>query len=192
MLNKKTFCLLLLITAISMCTGAFFEVLIEGSGKNELMKLLLSNFSSENTSNFLTIFKTSIYSQFKSWLILFLCPIIPILIFLCPFVCITKGLSIGFSSTMLVETFGLKGALYILITIMPHSIIQLPLFCFLSSASLEMSILIFKVYTNKNNRNRNINALQKSARHYLTIFGCSLIILFLTSLVEAFLKQFLL
>lgn len=191
MINKKIFHLLLFITAIAMCTGAFFEVLMEGTGKEELMNMLSSNFSIENTFGFISILKTSFYSQFKMWLVLFLCPIIPILIFLCPSICIIKGLSIGFSSTMLIETFGIKGVLYILITIMPHSLIQLPVFCLLSTASIEMSRYFLNLYINKNHK-RNKNALQSAARHYLTIFGCSLVILFISSLIEACLKQFLL
>ncbi len=192
MINKKIFFPLMLITAISMCAGAFFEVFMEGVGKEELMELLSSHFSVDQSFGFISILKNSFLSQIKTWFILFMCPIIPILALICPFICITKGLSVGFSSTMLVETFGFKGAFYILTTIMPQNLIQIPIFCLLSTLSIQMSVLVFNYYVYKTNRKRNKNALQIAVRHYLTIFAYSLAIMLASSLIEAFLKQFLL
>ena len=40
MINRKIFALLLFITAVSMCAGSFFEVLMVGTGKDQLIEFL--------------------------------------------------------------------------------------------------------------------------------------------------------
>ena len=190
--NKKIVLVLLFITAVSMVSGSFFEVYMSGLGKDQLIETLSLLFSNKSTDGFLSLFIASFFDIFKIWVYMLLCPIIPVLALFCPFICVFRGFSVGFSSTMLIEAFGIKGALYILSTITPHSIIQLPLFCILSSYSLKMSLKIAKLYLQKSNRNRNKNVLQNDARHYLTIYILSLLILTISCLIEAFLKQVLL
>ena len=190
--NKKIVFILLFITAVSMVSGSFFEVHMSGLGKEQLMETLSLHFSANNSEGFWALFTASFFKILKIWGYMLLCPIIPVLALFCPFICVFRGFSVGFSSTMLIEAFGMKGALYILSTITPHNIIQLPLFCILSSYTLKMSVKITKIYLQKNNRIRNKNALQNDARHYLTIYLLSLLILLISCLIEAFLKQVLL
>ena len=190
--NKKIVFTLLFITAVSMVSGSFFEVYMSGLGKEQLMETLSLHFSSNNSDGGFELFTASFFKVFKIWVYMFLCPIIPVLAIFCPFICIFRGFSVGFSSTMLIEAFGIKGTLYILSTIAPHNIIQLPLFCILSSCSLKMSLKTTKFYLQKNSRIRNKNVLQNDARHYLTMYLLSLLILLISCLIEAFLKQVLL
>ena len=190
--NKKIVFTLLFITAVSMVSGSFFEVYMSGLGKEQLMETLSLLFSNKSTDGFLSLFIASFFDIFKIWVYMLLCPIIPVLALFSPFICVFRGFSAGFSSTMLIEAFGMKGTLYILSTIIPHNIIQLPLLCILSCVSLKMSLKVTRLYIQKSNRNRNKNALQKDARHYLTIYFVSLLILLISCLIEAFLKQSLL
>ncbi len=192
MINKNVLYFLFFVTAISICTGSFFEVAMNGTGKDELMSILSTEITEENDISFFINLQKSFLPLLKIWAFLLLCPLIPPIALICPFICIFKGLSVGFASTMLIEIFGTKGTLYILSTIMPHSILQLPLICILSSLSIKYSIYIAKYYFETNNRKKNKNVLQNSARHYLTIFLSSLIIFLISSLIEVCLRQFLL
>ena len=192
MIDKKLICFLLFLTSIALCAGSFFEVYMEGVGKNQLMDLLTSQVTEQNTSSFITSMFNSFVPNIKLYCFLFICPILPFLAILCPCICIFKGLSIGFSSTMLIEIFGAKGVLYILTTIMPHNIILLPLICVLSSISIKSSLVVTKFYLNIGKRSRNKNALQNSVRHYLTIYIIAFIITFISCLIQVCLKQFLL
>lgn len=190
--EKKIIVALLFLTAVAMVSGCFFEIYMQGTGKDQLMDLLSIHFSAEKGSNFSSVFITSFSSIMKIWLFLFLFPVIPILALLSPFICIFRGLSVGFSSTMLIETFGPKGALYIVSTIMPQSIIQLPVFCILCTYTLKMSIIITNYYLKRISRKRNKNVLHTTARHYIKVYLLSLAILIISCLIEAFLKQVLL
>lgn len=192
MFNQKIFAVLLFITSVGMCAGAFFEVFMEGSGKEQLMDFLSVYITDSTKSSFLSIFFSSSLSLFKPWLFFFLCPLIPLLALACPFLCMLRGLSVGFASTMLIETFGFKGAWYIILSIMPQNIIQLPVFCLLSALSMSMSVISFKCYTHRHSRKKYKNALQVNARHYIFVFALCLFLLLISCLIDVVLKVFLL
>lgn len=192
MINRRYFILLIFLSAVGLCTGSFFEVFMEGDGKIQLMDLLSSFFQESNHKSFYTLFASSAKSWFIIWGFLLLCPILPPLAILCPLLCVIKGLSVGFSATMLIETFGIKGCWYILISILPQNIIQIPTLCLLSTLSASMAIIVFKLYVQKRNRKKNKNALQMYAKHYIVINVFALALILVSCLIEAFLKQFLL
>jgi len=192
MINKKLFFILLFLCSVALCAGSFFEVYMEGAGKEQLKDLLSSFLSENNNISFLRLFLENAKSWFLIWIILLSCPILPLLAVYGPIICIIKGLSVGFSATMIVESFGLKGIWYILISIVPQNIIQLPITCLLSALSIKMSILFLKFYTQRKGRKKNKNALLTATRHYLIIFIVSFLILLISCLIEAFLKQFVL
>ena len=190
MINKKITLCLLFISVTALCAGSFYEVYLEGHGKEQLMETLYSSFTVESSNTFWYLLKSNLLSILKSWLYLLLCPIVPILIFTCPFICILKSFSAGFSSTMIIETFGAKGIIYIITTILPQNIIHIPVFCVLSALSIHMSLTTTKYFLKRRQLNKNV--LQKTVRHYITTFFIGLIILFISCLIEVFLKKFLL
>lgn len=192
MYNQKIFVIFLFITSVGMCTGAFFEVFMEGSGKAQLMDFLSIYITGSTASGFLSMFLSSSLSLLKPWLFFLLSPIIPLLALACPFLCMIRGVSVGFASTMLIETFGFKGAWYIILSIMPQNIIQLPVFCLLSALSISMSVITFKCYTQRHSRKKYKNVLQVNARHYIFVFSVCLLLLLISCLIEVVLKEFLL
>lgn len=190
-MNKKQLLIILIfISAIGICTGAFFEVNMHGSGKEQMMTVVSSFLSTKDIQGFASYFTASLSNWSKIWLALFLCPIIPFLTLFCPVACMFMGITIGFSSTMLVETFGPKGSLYILATILPQSLIRLPLICFLCFLSIQMALLISKYLIWR--KKQNNNALREFARHYILTYLLGLLILIISCLIEAFLMQVLL
>ena len=71
MINKKIFALLLFITAVSMCAGSFFEVLMVGAGKDHLMEFLSANFTLDNPFGFFPLLTNSLKSNYKIYLFLY-------------------------------------------------------------------------------------------------------------------------
>ena len=191
MIKNKSLYIILFLCTVSLCAGAFYEVFLTGQGKEQLMDILSNHYTPQQFT-FGKIFISNLASCFKIWFILFVCPIIPILGLASPLACIIKSFSLGFSATMLVETFGIKGIKYIFYTILPQGVIQLPIYVLLSICSCKFSILTTKFILQRAERKKNKNVLQQNARHYVIFFAISLFILTISALIEAYLKQFLL
>ena len=52
-INKKLVLIFLFLTAVGICTGAFFEVFMKGEGKQQLMEMMSSFFSAKDSQNVL-------------------------------------------------------------------------------------------------------------------------------------------
>jgi len=175
--NKKVTLIMLFIFAVGLCSGAFFEIYMKGEGKTQLMDMLLGLFSGDLGQSFFSTF----WNSFRTWIIMlliaFAVPFVPPLVAACPLLPMIKGLTLGFSSTMLIETFGVKGAWYIISTILPQNLLQIPVLCILIGFSMSS-------VTKK--------ALRSDARAYITYYGAGTVLIFISCLLEAFLMQFLL
>ncbi len=187
-INKKLVLIFLFLTAVGICTGAFFEVFMKGEGKQQLMEMMSSFFSAKDSQNGFAAFSSS----FKTWLIitvvLFFCPVLPPLVLLCPIIPLAKGLTLGFSATMLIETFGTKGVWYIITTMIPQNILQIPVMCFLAALSFEGTYIGCKSLSIKKRRKINKNALQNYARQYLIIYCMGIVLIIVSCILEAFLS----
>ena len=174
-INKKVTFIMLFIFAVGLCSGAFFEIYMEGSGKTQLMDIISSLVSCSPSGSFFSIF----WNSFRTWLIMllivFVVPYVPPFAAICPFLPMIKGLTLGFSATMLVETFGIKGSWYIISTILPQNLLQIPILCMLIGLSMSKT-------TKK--------TLHSDARLYLTYYGGGALLIFISCLLEAFLMQF--
>ncbi len=175
--NKKITWTMLFIFAVGLCSGAFFEIYMKGGGKAQLMELLSVLLSGDTGQGFFSTF----WNSLRTWLIMlsitFFVPYVPPLAIICPFLPMIKGLTLGFSATMVVETFGVKGTWYIISTILPQNLLQIPVFCILIGISMS---------------NATKKALRSNARLYLTYYGMGACLIFISCLLEAFLIQFLL
>ena len=176
--NNKITLFLFFLLAVGICSGAFFEVYMEGAGKTQLMDFLSSLFAGNNGQNFFHSFFDSLKIWTVMLLIPFLSPFLPPLALLCPFLPFIKGITLGFSATMLVETFGIKGSWYIISTILPQNLLQIPVLCFLISMSMAMC--------SKTNR----KALHIDARQYYLSYSVGALLILISCLLEAFLMQF--
>ena len=192
MINKKYLTLLIFFSMVGLCSGSFFEVFMEGVGKNQLIEILSSFFNEDQGQGFHFFLISSIKPIFLLWCFFFLCPIIPPLALLGPLICVLRAFTVGFSATMIIEAFGIKGCWYIIASIMPQGAIQLPVICLLTVISSNFALLMINFYLHKRNRKAQKNALHVNARPYVLINLICLAILVISCLFEAFLKQFLL
>ena len=101
--NKKIALAMFFIFAVGLCSGAFFEIYMKGEGKTQLMDILSGLVSGSTGQSFISTF----WNSFRTWiamlLITFIVPFLPPLAILCPFFPILKGLTLGFSATMLIN-----------------------------------------------------------------------------------------
>ena len=192
MKKNYLFYIILLLCIIAFCTGAFYETSVQGSIKTQLMGLLSDYYMEKDFSTLFNIFLHRAKDISIVWLILLLAPVLPIFAIFTPIFPVSKGLSLGFSATMIIENFGYKGIWYILLSILPQGLLPLPVICILTVLTIEFSLHTAKFYVQKSQRKRNKNALIKLSRHYILAFILGLIALLISCLIEVFLLQFLL
>ncbi len=137
-MNKKVFFLVLFLAATGMTTGCFFELMLSGSGKDELMNILSSFLDSGAPGS---IFSEHILPKTAAGAV-FLIPafFLPLIPWVLPFHLIYlffRGFFLGFSVSMVLETLGLKGLFYIAVTLIPAELLQFLLFALLLYCSLQ-------------------------------------------------------
>jgi stage II sporulation protein M len=173
----KIILILLFIWAVGVCSGSFFEVFMHGIGKDNLMESLTQFFSGSSSGSFWLKF----FNCLKSWIIIIfvlsVVHIIPFGVVLSFFVCFMlpflKGMALGFSATMLIETFGVKGSWYIISTIIPQNLIQVPILLIMIALSITASLLSLK------------NTLQNYARYYVNCYVVCFVLIIISCLIEA-------
>lgn len=175
--NKRVTVAMFFIFAVALASGSFFEIYMKGAGKQQLMELLGGLLADGQTQSFFATFWQSLRAWLLMLAVISAVPFLPPLLLLCPVFPALKGLSLGFSATMLVEAFGPEGAWYIISTILPHTLLQIPLLCFMTG-------FVTSGATKK--------ALRKNARPYFLCCGAAAGLIFISCLLEAFLTQFLL
>lgn len=208
-INGKIFFIFLFLCGIGICAGSFFEVGLGDATKSALSSVFNLIFqSSESTASgiyesdmfssvFFALAKTSLLPLLFSCLsafLIFLLPLLPIYILL-------KGICIGFSAAMSLETFGLKGILYILVTLMPQNLIQIPIYCLLCALSLQLGGLFASlflhehmpnfVYTafphlqNRSSARSSRKQFASALRFYLGIYLLGAVLIALSCLIQA-------
>lgn len=193
-LNRKIFFVFVFIFAVGVCAGSFFEVFMTGTGKDQLMDALSGFLSKEGGD---ISFSTEFFNCYRTWLLIcvfmMICPLLPPLTAAVPVICLLKGLSFGFSATMLVETFGLKGGWYILCTMLPHSLIQIPVMCFLAclsagAAHMVMSSFLSGMKRRASRRDKLKTVLRQNAGQYVIIFAAAALCLAVSCVIETLLN----
>ncbi len=208
-INGKIFFILLFLCCTGICAGSFFEVGLGEATKSALSSVFNVIFqSSESTAGgiyqsdmfsttFFTLAKTALLPLLFSCLsafLVFLLPLLPIYILL-------KGICIGFSAAMSLETFGLKGILYIIITLMPQNLVQIPIYCMLCTISLQLGSLfanlflhehmpnfVYAIFPNLQNRSSARSSKKQFAsalRFYLGIYLLGAVLVTLSCLIQA-------
>ena len=180
-MNKKIFFLLLFLAATGMTTGCFFEILLSGSGKEQLMDYLGSFLASEGseTSLWESFFRKAAGGAFFLLTALLL-PLFPWLAPLHLLFLFFRGFFLGFSSAMVLEALGMKGILYIAVTLVPAELLQLLLFAALFCLSLQE-------YQRLHHRRKGSRKAPQifTAGPYLYTYAAGLAALFLICLLQS-------
>ena len=187
-INYKITIILLFVICVGISCGAFFEVAMEGENKEYIQDTIANLFKSEEEmGSIVPIIKNCVITAILGYispLLFILLPVIPLYILL-------KGISIGFSATLMLELFGMKGILYILATLLPQNIILIPVLCILGSLSFQMGLTVIKLIRERKStgQNRNKRALQKDAKLYSLLYLAGVILMIISCLLGNFLLQ---
>lgn len=198
-INYKLFLLLLFIIAVGICTGSFFEAGMADNSKSGFFDALSNFFATSDSKNadgevsLVKNFLSSFGSFLPALLVGYLSAFLPLLLPLVPLYIFTRGISVGFSAAAILETFGLRGILYILTTLMPPHLIQLPVFCFLGILSMQTGREVLAFAFSAGRKSAGVRSAKKSLSYdlkkYSLLYLGGTILLLISCLLQVVLLQ---
>ncbi|MEG0924397.1 MAG: stage II sporulation protein M [Anaerovoracaceae bacterium] len=181
-MNRKIITIISFFLVIGICTGVFVEIVINQGDKSVVFQTL-SNFFSINNQEETFFFETLFSYVLKNLTLVVLLMLSPMLIITIPFsflIVLFKGLSIGFSSAMVFDAFGLKGIGIVLLTIFPQCAIQLPVYSFLAATALMFWFTLTNNILNK----RPILKDRREFKRYFQTFAFGFILIVISNIFE--------
>lgn len=94
---------------------------------------------------------------------------------------IVKGFTIGYTISLVINSLGIKGIWFSLLTIIPQNIIYIPCIIFCSVISMKYSIMLFQNKSGNFNHNNNNNFTV-----YSLLFIITILIMFIGFLYEVY------
>jgi stage II sporulation protein M len=181
--DKKYVLFTIIIVLLGIATGALFIVILNSSDKNLVIEYI-SNFIDNiknNTVNNLDTLKNTLLSNYIT---IFILIIIGFTFFLFPIniiVLFYKSFVLGFSISSFILTYSFKGILLSIFYIIPHTIVNILVFCLITAFTLKISINMINYIIKKKDVNMRVYF-----NKYYSIILISLFLLLLTSLYESY------
>jgi len=175
--------------AAGLSSGVFVELFMGQDSTNQIADYLTSNLLSGNVSgaSLPSVFLRSAANNFGLLLIILLAGITVIGFPAALLAVAYKGMALGFSSALLIDSMGGKGAVVILLSMVPQNLFLMPALLVASVAAVNLSAQVFS------GRQKGIKkSLEFSAGPYLSIFVVLAAALLAGCLIEAFIAPALL
>ncbi len=187
--NKNLFVFIFVIVIIGIISGSFFSVIISSDDKSLVMEYINNFFNNlkDGKLNYSNNIINSLFFTILFALLIWILGISVIGFFIVLFLLFLKAFILGFTVSSIIYCFNLKGALYGLIYIFPHQIINLLVFMLLSAYALIVSFKVIRCFSGK-----RVLDFKKIFKRYLIVLFFSLICLILTSLYEIYIMPKLL
>ena len=187
--NKNLFVFIFVIVIIGIISGSFFSVIISSDDKSLVMEYINNFFNNlkDGKLNYSNNIINSLFFTILFALLIWILGISVIGFFIVLFLLFLKAFILGFTVSSIIYCFKLKGALYGLIYIFPHQIINLLVFMLLSAYALIVSFKVIRCFSGK-----RVLDFKKIFKRYLIVLFFSLICLILTSLYEIYIMPKLL
>lgn len=183
--NKKLMLFLSVIVIAGIISGAFLIVILKSNDK-QLVIDSIKQFM-QNTNNNISLLKNSLIINLLIIIGIWLLGISVIGSFITIALIFWKSFTLGFTISGFILTYNLKGLLLAFCYLFPHLIINLFIFMYLGTFAIKFSILIIKCIFHKINLD-----FRKLTIIYLKVLFICIILIFLTSLFEAFITPILL
>ena len=192
----KILLILFFFTAVGVCAGSFYEVFLQQSDKAALEVILKQLFVGDAVSNSeggSITFWSSIHSSVKAFLpilILGFCsPVLIPLLPLLPCYSVYKGFTVGFFSTLVIESLGLNGIPIIAKTLLIPTIMQICVICYLGAVSVmygkwSISYVVAGIRKDLSQRRK---LFCPDMKHYLLSYIIGTAILIISFVFQAFL-----
>ncbi len=181
-IKTRIFKILILALIVGFVLGIISFILISKKGiKSEIINYI--NLFKTGKFNYSTGLVKSLFNNLKYGFLIWIFGIIFIFSFLSLLLVAFKGITLGFTVSSVIYTFGLKGVLYSLILSL-NSIISIIIYIFLCYYSLNFSIKSYNAFRN----NRQIN-YKTFFINYIYIFLILSGALILNSLFEIYISS---
>jgi len=181
-LNKKTYFIFLVsLFAIGILSGIIFFLLLNNTGKEEVINNLNSYFNLSDNYNYLNILLDNLKNNFLNILLLWILGISVIGIFIIIFLYFMEGFSIGFIISSIFYRFKYKGIVGSILYLFPGKLLYLLIIFILTFFAGIFSYHLLKNIIKKEEQSLNIYF-----RKYLKILVFSLILALLCSFFETF------
>lgn len=183
----KSFLSIIIIFILGILFGILFYFITNNNDKEIVFKgieeyLDLINKGNLDNYSLLNIF----ISKFILLNIIFISSFSIILFPLIHFVNFYKGLTLGFSFSILINIYKLKGILYSLVFLFPHELLFIPFIILISSLMLKNTYKLYNLF--KNDKAIKIRTLYK---RLLYIYLISFVITLLISLSELYINTYI-
>lgn len=181
-LNKKTYFIFLIsLFLIGLTSGIIFFILLNNSGKEEIVNNVNSYFTLSDNYNYLSILLDSIKNNFSNVILLWLLGISVIGIFIIIFLYFIEGFSIGFIISSIFYSFKYKGIVGSILYLFPGKLLYLLIIFILTFFAGIFSFNLIKNILKKEEQTLNIHF-----KKYFKILGLCLIFTLLVSFLETF------
>ena len=184
--SKKIMAFLTIIVIFGIISGSFLSVILNSQDK-QLVTDNIKNFIESISFNNIDILKNTLLVNVLLIVGIWILGISVIGLIIVIVLVFWKSFTLGFTISSFILTYNLKGLLLASIYIFPHLIINLLVIMYLGTYALKFSILIIKCMFSKVNLN-----LKKLMLSYSKVLLFNLIIITITSLLEAFITPYLL
>jgi len=172
-----------IIFSIGISFGAYWVNNLTIETRDLLSRYIYGFFSliPVNELDNLSILKASFINNVLSLVLLLILGLTYAGVVFSPLYIIFKGFCFGFSVGFLVESFGRKGLIFSIVSLLPHSIISIPGTIFLCVVSIQYSLYILK-----NRKEKRYENKRQSFINYLFSFMLGAAMIMLASLVESY------
>ncbi|MCX7904747.1 MAG: stage II sporulation protein M [Caloramator sp.] len=178
--NLWIYFVITLIFTFGIVLGALSAKGINFTEKQQLV-MYLNNFFQvvykENTNSFIIFFKL-LKNNLIMVLLVWILSLTYVGIIFSNLVSLFKGFIIGFNVAFILQAFGMKGFLFILLSFLPQNLFYIPAYLFICSFSFAYSLNLIK----KNNSFRNQNDVIAYSFNILALF----FIIFIGNILESF------
>ncbi|NLM43148.1 MAG: stage II sporulation protein M [Clostridiales bacterium] len=173
----------ILLFSVGISLGAYWVTNVSIETKELLIMYLngFFNFAEGKIFNNSAIFKSSFINNIISILLLLIFGFTYVGIIFSPILTIFRGFCFGFSIAFLVESFGRKGLIFSLVSLLPHNIVLIPSTIFLCSVSLQYSLFLLKSRNEKRYENK-----RQSFINYIFSFILGMVLVVLSTVIESY------
>ena len=181
--NKKVNLFIISIIILGIISGSIFLMLTSAADKNaviEQIKTFMTN-TNNNSINIGLALKNSLIINYVFTILIWTLGLSIIGVLVNIFLTFIKGFLVGFSISSLFLTYSYKGLFIALIYTFPIQIINIFVVSLLSIYSIMFSKNLLEIITSKKNNNRLM------LKKYIVILSISVILSFISSLLEVYL-----
>lgn len=141
---KKLIYICFLLFVIGVAAGAVYCGFLDDAQNSSISRYLTQYFDGyAQNSDYITIFKGSLWGYFKSFLVIYLCSFVRPGIVGSAGTVILKGFTSGFSTAAFVKLYGIKGLLITGTNFLPQAV-YIPTILLLCAASVNLSVNTYR------------------------------------------------